>query len=146
MQICSPFTTLVSLKQAGQRDSLYYFGTLFDASMFSSDRVEQVASSMSPPQLRVVGFCAKNSADASTDIMSASSHSVVESPLSQMLRSATWPCLRLRLGKDEISRPLALASQTHCSTSPKLMLHARSVSQHSISSSPISIPRAGRLV
>ena len=113
--------------------------------MVSSDRVEQVTAAASPPHPRVVGFCANSSAETSNDTMSVSPHSVIESPLSQMLRTATWPCLRVRLGKNEISRPLALASQSHCSTSPKLMLHARSVSQHSISSSPISIPRACRL-
>ena len=112
--------------------------------MVNCDRVEQFTAVASPPQIRVVGFCAKNSADALNDTINASPHSVIESPLSQMLRSATWPCLRVRLGKNEISRPLALASQTHCSSSPKLMLHAHSVSQQSVSSSPISIPRACR--
>lgn len=106
-----------------------------------SSQVEQVVAVALPPQVRVVGFCAKTSADASTDTISASPHSMVESPLSRMLRSATWPCLRVRLGKIGISAN-GLVSQTHCSTSPTPTHHAHSVSQNSVSSSPISIPGA----
>lgn len=110
-----------------------------------SSQVEQVVAVALPPQVRVVGFCAKTSADASTDTISASPHSMVESPLSRMLRSATWPCLRVRLGKIGISAN-GLVSQTHCSTSPTPTHHAHSVSQNSVSSSPISIPGACRSV
>ena len=118
---------------------------LFNANMVSG-HTEQVVTVASPPQIRVVGFCAKTSAEASTDAISASPHFVVESPLSRMLRSATWPCLRVRLGKNGISSN-TLVCQTHCSTSPTLTHHAHLVSQNSVSSSsPISIPGACRSV
>lgn len=117
-------------------------GALFDANMVSS-QVEQIVLVASPPQIRVVGFCAKTSAEALTDTISASPHAVAESPLSRMLRSATWPCLRLRLGKNGISPSCnALVCQTHCSTSPTLTNRVHSMPQSSVSSSPISIPGA----
>lgn len=121
-------------------------GALFDANMVSS-QVEQIVLVASPPQIRVVGFCAKTSAEALTDTISASPHAVAESPLSRMLRSATWPCLRLRLGKNGISPSCnALVCQTHCSTSPTLTNRVHSMPQSSVSSSPISIPGACRSV
>ena len=98
------------------------------------------------PHRRVVGFCAKSGGDVATDSISTSSHSTLESPLSQMLRSATWPCLKVRLGRCEISQPVPLASQTPCSSSQQISTHACATMRHSVSSSPISIPRTCRLV
>lgn len=113
------------------------------SSVTSSDKATPLAS---PPQLRVVGFCAtttrSSNSEGSAEICGASPHSLPESPLSRLLRSATWPTLRVRLCKSEI--PAGLPGLSHCSTSSICAEQDCFASRSGRSSSPISIPRVYR--
>ena len=98
-----------------------------------------------PPQLRIVGFTATttigSASDSPSDTCGTSPRAVPESPLSQLLRSATWPTLRVRLCKSEIPAGSPSVQDVNAadavSKSPSDTTHARSTS-------PISIPRVCR--
>ena len=112
------------------------------ASMTDSDKAISLTS---PPQLRVVGFTTSSAiGEESSESCSTTSHSLPESPLSRLLRSATWPTLRVRLCKTEI--PAGLPSGSECSVHNTHSEQDDSVIRHGRSSSPISIPREYRYV
>ncbi len=115
----------------------------FDATMASMTDSDKAISLTSPPQLRVVGFTT-SSATSEEPSESTTSHSLPESPLSRLLRSATWPTLRVRLCKTEI--PAGLSSGSECSVHNTYSEQDDFVTRHGRSSSPISIPREYRYV
>lgn len=112
------------------------------ASMRDSDKAISLTS---PPQLRVVGFTTSSATgEESSENCSTTSHSLPESPLSRLLRSATWPTLRVRLCKTKI--PAGSLSGSECSVHNTYSEQDDSVTRHGRSSSPISIPREYRYV
>ena len=112
------------------------------ASMTDSDKAVALTS---PAQLRVVGFITSNATgEESSENCSNTSHSLPESPLSRLLRSATWPTLRVRLCKAEI--PAGSLSGSECSGHNTYSEQDDSVTRHGRSTSPISIPREYRYV
>lgn len=112
----------------------------FDATMASMTDSDKAISLTSPPQLRVVGFTTSSATgEESPESCSTTSQSLPESPLSRLLRSATWPTLRVRLCKTEI--PAGLPSGSECSVHSTHSEQDDSVTRHARSSSPISIPR-----
>ncbi|DBA72112.1 TPA: hypothetical protein ACH3X2_010835 [Trebouxia sp. C0005] len=111
-----------------------------DATMASMTDSDKAISFTSPPQLRVVGFTTSSAtSEEASENCSTTSHSLQESPLSRLLRSATWPTLRVRLCKTEI--PAGLSGGSQCSVHTIHCEQDDSVTPHGRSSSPISIPR-----
>ena len=116
-----------------------------DATMASMTDSDKAISFTSPPQLRVVGFTTSSAtSEEASENCSTTSHSLQESPLSRLLRSATWPTLRVRLCKTEI--PAGLSGGSQCSVHTIHCEQDDSVTPHGRSSSPISIPREYRYV
>ena len=112
------------------------------ASDTGSDKAFKVAAT--PPQLRIVGFTTSSSAsDLPSEHCNASPHAVPESPLSRLLRSATWPTLRVRLCKNEIPVSGTNVHETSIAVPDDKDMSAAAQGR---STSPISIPRVYRSV
>ena len=120
---------------------------LLDVTMASLNSGNKATAVAAPPHPVVVGFDAQPTStcasEASPDSSGASPHSLPESPLSRLLRSATWPALRVRLCKSQI--PAAgVPNDVYFGGSECFEEQSFSVSRQSRGSTPISIPRICR--
>lgn len=120
----------------------------FNATMATVTSEDRTTSPPSSPQLRVIGFTTSSTASGANEeqyeCSSASPHSLPESPLSRLLRSATWPNLRLRLCKSEIPGAAELSGGLKCRVERSCSEQDCCASRHGRSSSPISIPQMYR--